>query len=129
MRSNELHERFNIGTARDRAQLRTHRHHFANHPYSTHLIRSSIIFTLRVSFKVVLPYRHSSSIVHRVMRFRHDGPIIRSDTCALLLQSDQSWFVQEKCRDAGGHICGTDSKQSSGIRGGCLRALIVDRER
>ena len=57
----------------------------------------SIILTPRVSFEVdsETPQSHSSSIVHRVVHFRYDGPIIRSDTCAFHLQHDQSWLVQD----------------------------------
>ena len=61
--------------------------------------------------------------------FRYDGSILRSDTCALPLQQDQSWLVRERCRDAGGYainvgdIFGTDRKQCVGIGCGCWIAL------
>ena len=38
----DMHVLFNIGTARDQTQLKTHRCTFANHPYSTHLSPSSM---------------------------------------------------------------------------------------
>ena len=70
-----------------------------------HTPRICLILTQRVSFAgdSEIPLKPSKLNCSPCREFLYDGPIIRSDTSALLLQHDHSSLVQERGRDAGGH--------------------------